>query len=272
MARFSSRLTTVMNDVLDRLRTFQSRLLLSLHGIPEPDLRRPESPGKWSIADVIAHLGDLELVTSVRIRTALAEENAPLPKLAQNEWVTGLAARTPFAELLESFWFHRRSNVTLLSRLTEEELSRTGLHPDYGPSSIRDLTIRVEAHEERHLRQIERIKTTHGITTSDQPDVTGVIAGNRDGDLRSPGQGIQIRELWSDGIRRALEVEFAPGAQWPGIDYHVPGPEEVYVLHGDFDDGANVYRTGAFLHHPAGSSHSPTSVGGCTLLVYYPEG
>jgi hypothetical protein len=46
----------------------------------------------------------------------------------------------------------------------------------------------------------------------------------------------------------------------------------VYVLDGDFDDGAHVYRTGDFLHHPAGSSHSPRSVEGCRLLVYYPEG
>jgi hypothetical protein len=261
-----------MNDVLDRLRAFQSRLLLAIHGIPESDLRRPESEGQWAIADVIGHLGDLELVTSVRIRTALAEENAPLPRLAQNAWVTHVDARSSVAELLEAFWFHRRANVTLLARLSEDELSRGGIHPEYGPSTIRELVTRVESHEEKHLRQIERIKETLGLRASEEPDVSGVVAGNREGAVRSPGEGIRIRELWADGIRRALEVEFAPSAQWPGLDYHVPGPEEVYVLDGDFDDGAHVYRTGDFLHHPAGSSHSPRSVEGCRLLVYYPEG
>jgi hypothetical protein len=261
-----------MNDVLDRLRAFQSRLLLAIHGIPEADLRRPESSGKWAITDVIEHLGDLELITSARIRTVLAEENAPLPKLAQNEWVSALSARTPLAELLESFWSHRRSNLALLSRLSDAELSRAGLHPDYGPQTIRDLMTRVEGHEERHLRQIERIKTTLGIAASDQPDVSGVTAGTRDAAPRSPGNGIQVRELWSDGVRHALEVDFPAGAQWPGLDYHVPGPEEVYILSGDFHDGAGSYGTGDFLHHPAGSSHSPWSVEGCKLLVYYPEG
>jgi anti-sigma factor ChrR (cupin superfamily) len=44
------------------------------------------------------------------------------------------------------------------------------------------------------------------------------------------------------------------------------------VLSGDLGDGANVYPAGTFLHHPAGSSHSPRSKEGCRLFVFYPEG
>ncbi|HYI11234.1 MAG TPA: cupin domain-containing protein [Thermoanaerobaculia bacterium] len=127
-------------------------------------------------------------------------------------------------------------------------------------------------HDDKHLAQIERIKTTHGLLATQTPDVSGVVAGHANGDSRSPGDGIQIRTLWSDGLRRALEVRFDRGAQWPGLDHHVPGPEEVYVLDGDFDDGASVHVAGTFLHHPAGSSHSPRSENGCRLLVFYPEG
>lgn len=261
-----------MHETLEKLRAFQSRLVLAIHGIPEAELKRLEGDGRWSVADVIAHLGDLELVYAVRIRTMLAGAgDAPLPALQQNDWVERVHRREPLAELLEQFWFQRRMNLALLSRLSEEELARSGKHPQYGAMTVRDAVERIVRHDEKHLAQIERIKQTLGLVRSETPDVSGVVAGRLLAE-RSPGPGIHVRELWGEGVKRALEVEIEAGAQWPGIDHHVPGPEEVYVLSGDFDDGANVYRAGTFLHHPAGSSHSPKSVEGCRLFVFYPEG
>ena len=263
---------------MERLRAFHSRLLLAIHGIAEEDLARPEREGKWSIADVIAHLGDLEMVYAVRIRTILAGAggDAPLPSLAQEQWVEKVHhervhRREPLSELLEQFWFHRRMNLALLGRLSAEERARTGVHPQYGAISVDDAFGRIERHDEKHLAQIERIKATHGLRASETPYLAGVVAGTQIS-LRSPGDGVRVRTLWQDGVKSALEVEFDPGAQWPGLDHHVPGPEEVYVLSGDLDDGANVYRAGTVLHHPAGSSHSPRSTEGCKLFVFYPDG
>lgn len=258
---------------MDNLRAFHSQLLMAIHGIAESDLQRPEREGKWSIADVIAHLGDLELVYAVRIRTIVAGAGGetPLPSLAQDAWVERVHRREPVAELLEQLWFHRRMNLAFRERLSAEELARTGVHPQYGPISVDDAFGRIERHDAKHLAQIERIKATHGLVASETADVSGVVAG-REISVTSPGDGVRVRTLWQDGVKRALEVEFDAGAQWPGLDYHVPGPEEVYVLSGDLDDGANVYRAGTFLHHPAGSSHSPRSAEGCKLFVFYPEG
>ena len=261
-----------MQQTLEKLRAFQSRLIMAIHGIAAADLSRVEGEGRWSIADVVAHLGDLELVYAVRIRSMLAGAgDAPLQALPQTAWVERVHRREPIGELLEQFWFQRRANATLAARLTGEELERTGTHPQYGTLSVRGAYERIARHDERHLAQIERIKTTLGLKASDTPDISGVVAGSLLAE-RSPGPGVHVRELWKDGVKRALEVELSPGAQWPGIDYHVPGPEEVYVLAGDFDDGGSVYRAGTFLHHPAGSSHSPRSTEGCRLFVFYPEG
>lgn len=250
---------------------FQSRLLMAIHGIAEADLTRPESEGRWSIADVIAHLGDLEMIYAVRMRTALAVDEPDVPALKQDQWIANVHRREPLSELLEQLWFHRRMNLALKSRLTEAELARKGRHPDYGLITIAQMFERIANHDEKHLRQIERIKATHGLVASSTPDVSGVVAGALI-EERSPGPGIRVRDLWRDGVRKAQEVEMAAGTQWPNIDYHVPGPEEVYIVSGDFDDGRAVYRAGTFLHHPAGSSHSPSTTEGCKLFVYYPEG
>lgn len=86
-----------------------------------------------------------------------------------------------------------------------------------------------------------------------------------------PGFGTRL--LWSqpDG-RKALIFEIAPGAVYPELDVHTPGPEEVFVVSGTFGDGANTYPAGTFIHYPAGSSHVPQSQEGCVLFVFFPEG
>jgi len=90
---------------------------------------------------------------------------------------------------------------------------------------------------------------------------------------RAFAPGITIAELWKEASGRGVyRVDIAPGARWPGLDVHAPGPELVYVLEGDFQDGRDTHPAGTFLHHPAGTSHWPQSVTGCALLVIYPDG
>ena len=85
--------------------------------------------------------------------------------------------------------------------------------------------------------------------------------------------GIRLRPLWKGANGASAQVlEMDPGSSWEGIDVHEPGPEEVYVASGVFNDGIRDYPAGSFIHAPAGSSHVPQSAEGCTLFVFYPEG
>lgn len=88
-----------------------------------------------------------------------------------------------------------------------------------------------------------------------------------------PYPGFSTRLLWSEPSgRKALIFEIAPGAVYPALDVHSPGPEEVFVVSGSFCDGKNTYPAGSFIHHPAGTSHIPQSEEGCVLFVFFPEG
>ena len=85
--------------------------------------------------------------------------------------------------------------------------------------------------------------------------------------------GIRLRSLWKgDNGASAHVLEMDPHTCWEGIDVHEPGPEEVYVVAGTFNDGARDYPAGSFIHAPAGSWHIPQTTTGCTLFVFYPEG
>lgn len=85
--------------------------------------------------------------------------------------------------------------------------------------------------------------------------------------------GFRTRLLWrGDDGAKALIFEIDPGAVYPELDVHDPGPEEVFVLAGTFCDGETAYPAGSFIHNPAGSSHLPQSEDGCILFVFFPAG
>lgn len=64
--------------------------------------------------------------------------------------------------------------------------------------------------------------------------------------------GIRLRSLWKgEGGASAHVLDIDPGGCWEGIDVHDPGPEEVYVVSGVFNDGVRDYPAGSFIHAPA---------------------
>jgi anti-sigma factor ChrR (cupin superfamily) len=95
----------------------------------------------------------------------------------------------------------------------------------------------------------------------------------QDADAEQLFPGIRARHLWTgDSGAQAMVLEMDPGSCWEGLDVHEPGPEEVFVVSGVFNDGLRDYPAGSFIHAPAGSSHVPQSATGCTLFVFFPEG
>lgn len=85
--------------------------------------------------------------------------------------------------------------------------------------------------------------------------------------------GIRIWDVWQgENGAKAQVVDIPPGAVYPGVDVHQPGPEEVYVVSGVFNDGMRDYPTGTFIHCPVDSRHVPQSKTGCRLFLFYPEG
>lgn len=94
-----------------------------------------------------------------------------------------------------------------------------------------------------------------------------------DAPVRELFRGVRLRPLWKgENGAKAQVLEIDPGCRFERLDVHEPGPEEVYVVSGVFNDGVRDYPAGTFIHNPAGSSHVPQSETGCVLFVFYPEG
>ena len=102
-----------------------------------------------------------------------------------------------------------------------------------------------------------------GITSTNWMDVKG----------KEVAPGIYERAIWGgEEGKRAYVYEFEAGATFPGVDAHLTGPEQIFVISGVFNDGENDHNEGSFIYNPLGSAHIPQSEDGCTVLIMFPEG
>ncbi|MEK7729496.1 MAG: DinB family protein [candidate division KSB1 bacterium] len=84
-------------------------------GLDDAILRRPEKPGKWSIAQVLQHLADSELVFRYRMRLALAQPGAAILGIDQDLWASGLKYNEADpAEALDLLRALRKANLKML--------------------------------------------------------------------------------------------------------------------------------------------------------------
>jgi uncharacterized damage-inducible protein DinB len=142
----------VLTHTADAVRT-------AMAGVSEAQLSRPESPGKWSMRQVVQHLADSDLVWGYRVRMVLAQERPPLTGYDQDLWAERLHyERQPIDEALDRFAVLRRSNLWLLTHGSPADLQRVGVHAERGEESVGHMIRMYAGHDLLHLRQLERIR------------------------------------------------------------------------------------------------------------------
>jgi tRNA-binding protein len=145
-------------DPLEVLATTPARVGALIAGRPVDDLRWSPAPGRWSIAEILAHLADAEIVFAYRVRMILSASGTPIQAYDQNDWSRAQRAEDsdPHASLA-LFAAIRASMVRLLESLSDEELDRYGVHAERGHESARRLMRLYSGHDRNHVGQIERL-------------------------------------------------------------------------------------------------------------------
>jgi len=148
---------------LEVLRHTPSRLRDAVQGLSEDQLHRREAPDLWSVAHVLQHLADSELVGAYRFRMILAHDRPDIQAYDQDLWAERLHydLADP-AESLEDFTAIRATNVRLFERSTPTERERVGVHAERGEESLAFLQRVYAGHDIVHLRQLARIRQATG--------------------------------------------------------------------------------------------------------------
>src|SRR5262250_158682 len=91
------------------------KLATLIKGKQKKQLSRRPGPGKWSVAEIMAHLADSEIAISWRLRQILSSNGIPIQAYDQDAWATTLdyAHRDP-RESLELYRVLREANLALL--------------------------------------------------------------------------------------------------------------------------------------------------------------
>lgn len=136
-----------------------SRLKHFVGGLNERQLRTPPEKGKWSIAQIVAHLCDSELVMGFRYRMAIAQRGAALQAFDEKRWAKSLRYESADShKKLELFTNMRRDNITLLRSLTPKEWGYFGMHEERGKETVERMVQMEAGHDINHLKQIEGIR------------------------------------------------------------------------------------------------------------------
>jgi hypothetical protein len=119
-------------------------------------MRRPA--GRWSVAQIVAHLADAEIATSWRCRQILSRNKLPIQAYDQEAWASTFdyARRDP-RQSLELFRVLRESNVALLTSVPRRLWRNHGVHEERGNESISRLVLLVAGHDLNHIKQIEEL-------------------------------------------------------------------------------------------------------------------
>jgi hypothetical protein len=145
-------------DPLRVQRETPKKLAALIKGVDKKRLSKRPAPGKWSIAEIMAHLADSEIVAGWRLRQILTKDGTPIHGYDQNAWAaTFNYQRQDTRKSLELFRTLREYNLAMLKSVPEALFENHGMHQERGRESARHVLRLFAGHDVNHLLQVEEI-------------------------------------------------------------------------------------------------------------------
>ena len=136
------------------------KLARLVKGVPTTKLRKHPAPGKWSVAEILAHFADVEIVIGWRMRSILGAPGTSVQAYDQNAWVVaGHYEKRDPRKSIELHRVMREANLALLKSLSLKQWKHYGQHAERGQESIEHIVRMVAGHDVNHIQQIDRILT-----------------------------------------------------------------------------------------------------------------
>ncbi|HKH71119.1 MAG TPA: DinB family protein [Vicinamibacterales bacterium] len=142
------------------LSTTGDRLRGLIEGRTREELSRADGPARWSVAQILAHLADAEIVAAWRFRSILAQDAVAVQPYDQDVWADAFKyAEVDPADSLRVFDVNRKATLALVQRVDPARHNHHGMHAERGRESIQHLLHLYAGHDLNHLTQVERLLT-----------------------------------------------------------------------------------------------------------------
>ncbi len=118
----------------------------------EQEQARP-GPGQWSLAELVTHLLDADLVYADRMKRIIAEEEPTLQAFDEEAWVARLGGHEmSVEEAVNLFAANRHWMTGLLRRLGASDFNRAGNHTVAGRQTLAQVVATIANHVDHHLK------------------------------------------------------------------------------------------------------------------------
>lgn len=135
-----------------------NRLAKLIQGVPRARLTRRPAPVKWSVAEILAHLADDEIVGGFRMRLIVGSPGTSIQGFDQDRWAeTGQYNKRDPKKSLELFRTVRQANLAFYKSLTPAQQKLHGIHSERGKESVEQTFRLFAGHDLNHMNQIKAI-------------------------------------------------------------------------------------------------------------------
>ncbi|GAC1507374.1 MAG: hypothetical protein NVS1B3_07710 [Candidatus Dormibacteraceae bacterium] len=128
----------------------------AVSGITPEELDRSAAAGEWTPRQIAHHLADSEMMSAIRIRRLLTEDEPVIHGYDEAAFARMLTSDRPIEPSLEAMRWARETSAQLLERMTDEDWRRVGTHTETGPYTAEDWLTIYAAHAHDHAEQIKR--------------------------------------------------------------------------------------------------------------------
>jgi hypothetical protein len=152
-------------EIRHRLEGARAGLFEAIGGLTEEQMRRRPGPGRWSVAEVMAHLAVWERQVLRQADSLRQMAGLPIvfPSQAEREEAAGRGRRLPPPGIVHDLVAARWETLTFLERLAARELDQQGRCQEAGDLTLAQLLGAIAEHEEEQVVRIHRLREEMGL-------------------------------------------------------------------------------------------------------------
>jgi uncharacterized protein (TIGR03083 family) len=146
---------TPHSRVIERLRSQAEDVRRLCAGLGEAAISKRVKPDKWSVKEVLAHIGRVQQVFEGRLEALLTQENPTIVGYEpEGDPEFEAIATKSSAELLKWFEDTRGRILARLEKLSKEDWHRPGRHAEYPAYDVHFCMEYMGHHEAHHMYQM----------------------------------------------------------------------------------------------------------------------
>ncbi len=139
--------------LIDRFADGGPLLMQATSNLSPEQCREHCIPGTWSIAELVGHVLDSDLVFADRIKRIVAEDSPTLQAFDEQLWIARLnSAEAPVDEASALFAANRRWMTRILRAQSETDFARAGTHTEKGRQTLAEVLTYATNHLDHHLK------------------------------------------------------------------------------------------------------------------------